>query len=180
MPLASDLQPGDCLVEVNGQDVFRHDLNEIRDLILGDPGTTVRLGLHRGTDPRAPLIQVALQRSAPGAQMAGVGIVFRSDHTGALFVRMLQEGGAAQKSGEIGVGDCIVEVDGVDVYRKPISTFTNLMLGPPGTMVTIGLKKGDREARPILRLAESDGGSRMNDDTCAKQQQAGTLIDSRI
>ena len=51
------------------------------------------------------------------------------------------------------IGDCIVEVDGVDVYRKPISTFSNLMLGPPGTVVTIGLKRADTTAiyRVMLR-----------------------------
>mmetsp|Transcript_11675 Transcript_11675/g.18315 ORF Transcript_11675/g.18315 Transcript_11675/m.18315 type:complete len:317 (+) Transcript_11675:129-1079(+) len=77
----------------------------------------------------------------PGQQLVGVGIIFRSDSTGALYVRQLQDRGPADMSGQVNVGDCIVEVDGIDVFRKPISTFTNLMLGPPGTIVTLGFKR---------------------------------------
>mmetsp|Transcript_26057 Transcript_26057/g.65798 ORF Transcript_26057/g.65798 Transcript_26057/m.65798 type:complete len:414 (+) Transcript_26057:67-1308(+) len=137
------IHPGDCLCEINGRDVFRQPVDTVKSLIMGPPGSTVRLGFHRGTDPRAKLIQVALQRNKPGEQMVGVGIVFRSDTTGALFVRMLQDGGPAQLSGEVKVGDCIVEVDGADVYRKPISTFTSMVLGPPGSVVMLGLRRED-------------------------------------
>jgi len=44
------------------RDVFRQPTDVVKALLLGPPGTTVRLGFHRGTDPNAPLIQVALQR----------------------------------------------------------------------------------------------------------------------
>mmetsp|Transcript_677 Transcript_677/g.1575 ORF Transcript_677/g.1575 Transcript_677/m.1575 type:complete len:427 (+) Transcript_677:120-1400(+) len=135
------IKVGDCLCEINGRDVFRKPVEEVKRILLGPPGSTVRLGLHRGTDPRTPLIQVALQRCRPGQPLVGVGLIFRSDATGALFVRQLQEGEPAERSGQIRVGDCIVEVDGVDVYRKPISFFTNLMLGPPGSVVTLGFKR---------------------------------------
>ena len=75
----------------------------------------------------------------------GVGIIFRSDSSGALYVRQLQHGGPAQKSGQVHVGDCIVEVNGIDVFRKPISSFTKLMLGPPGTTLQLGFKRASSQ-----------------------------------
>jgi C-terminal processing protease CtpA/Prc len=75
----------------------------------------------------------------------GVGIIFRSDSSGALYVRQLQHGGPAQQSGQVHVGDCIVEVNGIDVFRKPISSFTKLMLGPPGTTLQLGFKRASSQ-----------------------------------
>jgi C-terminal processing protease CtpA/Prc len=43
------------------------------------------------------------------------------------------------------VGDCIVEVNGIDVFRKPISSFTKLMLGPPGTILQLGFKRASSQ-----------------------------------
>jgi hypothetical protein len=122
---------------------------------MGPPGTTVRLGFHRGTDPRAPLIQVALNRQTPGETLVGVGIIFRSDSSGALYVRQLQHGGPAERCGQIHIGDCIVEVNGVDVFRKPISSFTKLMLGPPGTNVTLGFKRATSQMIERVSLRRS-------------------------
>ncbi|KAJ1485741.1 hypothetical protein T484DRAFT_1792202 [Baffinella frigidus] len=45
---------GDCLCEINGRDVFRQQVDAVKNLLLGPPGTAVRLGFHRGTDPRFP------------------------------------------------------------------------------------------------------------------------------
>mmetsp|Transcript_25308 Transcript_25308/g.83655 ORF Transcript_25308/g.83655 Transcript_25308/m.83655 type:complete len:434 (+) Transcript_25308:126-1427(+) len=157
------IHPGDCLCEVNGKDVFRQPMDYVKSLLMGPPGTTVRLGFHRGTDPRSPLIQVALHRMLPGEELVGVGIIFRSDATGSLFVRQLQTGGPAELSREIEVGDCIVEVNGVDVFRKPISTFTKLILGAPGTIVTLGFKRGDSLMIKRVSLRRSlPQGSRKN------------------
>lgn len=149
------IQVGDCLCEVNGRDVFRQPTDVVKALLLGPPGTTVRLGFHRGTDPRAPLIQVALHRQTPGETLVGVGIIFRSDSSGALFVRQLQHGGPAEQCGQVHVGDCVVEVNGVDVFRKPISSFTKLMLGPPGTIVTLGFKRSSSQMIERVSLRRS-------------------------
>ncbi|EKX46391.1 hypothetical protein GUITHDRAFT_107594 [Guillardia theta CCMP2712] len=135
------IHPGDCLCEVNGKDVFRQPMDYVKSLLMGPPGTTVRLG----------------------EELVGVGIIFRSDATGSLFVRQLQTGGPAELSREIEVGDCIVEVNGVDVFRKPISTFTKLILGAPGTIVTLGFKRGDSLMIKRVSLRRSlPQGSRKN------------------
>ena len=135
--------------------MFRQPTDVVKALLLGPPGTTVRLGFHRGTDPRAPLIQVALHRQTPGETLVGVGIIFRSDSSGALFVRQLQHGSPAQQSGQVHIGDCIVEVNGVDVFRKPISSFTKLMLGPPGTIVQLGFKRASSQMIEKVSLRRS-------------------------
>ena len=149
------IQVGDCLCEVNGRDVFRQPTDVVKALLMGPPGTTVRLGFHRGTDPRAPLIQVALHRQTPGETLVGVGIIFRSDSSGTLFVRQLQPGGPAEQCGQVHIGDAIVEVNGIDVFRKPISSFTKLMLGPPGTIVTLGLKRATSQMIERVSLRRS-------------------------
>jgi len=137
------------------RDVFRQPTDVVKALLLGPPGTTVRLGFHRGTDPRAPLIQVALHRQTLGETLVGVGIIFRSDSSGALFVRQLQHGGPAGQSGQVHIGDCVVEVNGLDVFRKPISSFTKLMLGPPGTIVTLGFKRATSQMIERVSLRRS-------------------------
>mmetsp|Transcript_46717 Transcript_46717/g.95542 ORF Transcript_46717/g.95542 Transcript_46717/m.95542 type:complete len:422 (+) Transcript_46717:63-1328(+) len=182
------IQLGDCLCEINGIDVFRQPAQNVKRLLLGPAGSTVRLGFHRGTDPRAPLIQVAIQRCMPGQQLVGVGIIFRSDASGALYVRQMQDGGPAAESGQVRVGDCIVEVDAVDVFRKPIATFTNLMLGPPGTIVTLGFKRPTsamiervmlRRKAPPAKLASGDSSVVVHDSIIKLRRQLESAKDEQ-
>jgi len=54
------LQPGDLIVSIDGRNTHGIDLGKIVDLLRGDPGTTVKLGLARGdTTP----IEVTITRS---------------------------------------------------------------------------------------------------------------------
>lgn len=49
---------------------------------------------------------------------AGVGIVFKSGPDEALFVKALADGGPAANCGMIRVNDCLIKVDGEDVYSE--------------------------------------------------------------
>jgi C-terminal processing protease CtpA/Prc len=49
---------------------------------------------------------------------AGVGIVFKSGPDDALFVKTLADGGPAALCGMIRVNDCLLKVDGEDVYSE--------------------------------------------------------------
>eukprot|EP00960_Hanusia_phi_P062037 765023-Hanusia_phi.AAC.3 len=85
----------------------------------------------------------------------GVGIIFQPDSTGALHVKSLAVGGPADKSGLVGVGDVLHEIDGHIVYRKPVAQLAPLILGREGSMVRLGLQRGDL---PQLIYVSRDAG----------------------
>eukprot|EP00960_Hanusia_phi_P076161 768523-Hanusia_phi.AAC.9 len=71
----------------------------------------------------------------------GCGIIFAADTRGALVVDGLVPGGSAEASGLLRRGDVLVEVDGMDVYCKPVGQVGPLLLGPPGSRVSLGLTR---------------------------------------
>jgi len=70
------------------------------------------------------------------APKCGVGIVFASDGQGGLLVKGFVPRSTAQ-NGVIQEGDLLLQVDGTDVQRWPVSQIAPLMLGPPGSSVTL-------------------------------------------
>jgi hypothetical protein len=64
------------------------------------------------------------------APTSGVGIVFKSGPDEALFVKSITEGGPASASNPpIRVNDCLLKVDGDDVYRMPINKVVEYIMG---------------------------------------------------
>lgn len=92
--------------------------------------------LHSGAPSQMP---PAHQTGKP----VGVGIVFQPDSTGALHVKSLAVGGPAEKCGLVSVGDVLHEIDGHHVYRKPVAQLAPLILGQEGTVVRLGLQRGN-------------------------------------
>jgi len=80
----------------------------------------------------------------------GVGIVFASDGQGGLLVKGFVPRSTAQ-NGVIQEGDLLLQVDGIDVQRWPVSQIAPLMLGPPGSSVTL------RFGRRVAVAGGSDG-----------------------
>lgn len=39
------------------------------------------------------------------------------------------------------IGDCLQEINSVNVFKKPVTTVAPLMLGPPGTTVRLGFQR---------------------------------------
>ena len=81
----------------------------------------------------------------------GVGIVFQPDSTGALHVKSLAVGGPAEKCGLVSVGDVLHEIDGHHVYRKPVAQLAPLILGQEGTVVRLGLQRGNLQRLVFVR-----------------------------
>ena len=81
----------------------------------------------------------------------GVGIVFQPDSTGALHVKSLAVGGPAEKCGLVSVGDVLHEIDGHHVYRKPVAQLAPLILGQEGTVVRLGLQRGNLQRLVYVR-----------------------------
>jgi hypothetical protein len=50
------------------------------------------------------------------------------------------------------VGDELHEIDGVNVYRKPVGELAPLILGPPGTTVKLGFKRADKPSLVYIEL----------------------------
>ena len=88
-----------------------------------------------------------VSRTAETAQSTskpvGVGIIFQPDSTGALHVKSLAVGGPADRSGLVNVGDVLHEIDGHIVYRKPVAQLAPLILGREGSVVRLGLQRGN-------------------------------------
>mmetsp|Transcript_18469 Transcript_18469/g.42768 ORF Transcript_18469/g.42768 Transcript_18469/m.42768 type:complete len:202 (-) Transcript_18469:74-679(-) len=78
-------------------------------------------------------------RSMDEAPPCGVGIVFKAstDRKEGLVVDGMVPFGSAQRNGILQRGDVLTKVDGVDVIGKPVSFVGSLLLGPPGTSVTL-------------------------------------------
>jgi hypothetical protein len=99
-------------------------------------------------------------QSAPGqmppahqaGKPVGVGIVFQPDSTGALHVKSLAVGGPAEKCGLVNVGDVLHEIDGHHVYRKPVAQLAPLILGQEGTVVRLGLQRGNLQRLVFVRV----------------------------
>ena len=68
----------------------------------------------------------------------GIGI-YLADKT--LEIKQLVECAAAHASGQIRVGDFIVAIDGEEVGSKNIKIVREMLLGPPGSWVSLELKR---------------------------------------
>ena len=72
-----------------------------------------------------------------GEQFSGIGVEVVPQRTGLLIARVF-DASPAKRSG-LKVGDLIVGVDGRTLVGVPSSTATGLIIGPPGTDVTLTL-----------------------------------------
>jgi len=86
-----------------------------------------------------------IQRAIGGKTGAtyGIGVILTPTRTndGALVVQRLVSGSSAEKSGAVAVGDRLLQVDGVDVIRKPVSHISIMFLGEQGTLVKLILQR---------------------------------------
>ena len=73
---------------------------------------------------------------------AGVGIVFKSGPDQALFVKSIVEDGPASKADPpIRVNDCLLKVDGEEVYRMPIEKAVEYILGERDSPITLTFQR---------------------------------------
>ena len=81
-----------------------------------------------------------------GDKMCGVGITFIEDSNGALYVKSLVPGGSAAQSGQVQVGDVLVEVSEQNVYCSNPEQIGNLLLGTEGSEVQVAFKRSSTGA----------------------------------
>ena len=66
------------------------------------------------------------------------------------------QNGSAWRSGIVKAGDIIVKVEQVNIQNQPLSSLRDLILGEPGTFVTLGFNRGTQyiEARMMRGTPE--------------------------
>lgn len=79
-------------------------------------------------------------RASLKKQFSGVGVVLREDFDG-VFVSDLVEGGPADRSGKIAVGDILVSVDHQDLENTTFEQLLEVLKGKEGAKVTLGVKR---------------------------------------
>jgi len=88
----------------------------------------------------------------------GIGIVFTEVEDGSLVVTMFLPNCAADSSGVIALGDTLYEVDGINYYRAEKSKVASAVLGPEGSRVRLGFKRGLRyESDPVYHVTLERG-----------------------
>jgi ankyrin repeat protein len=122
------------------------------------------------------------QKTTASGTITGVGVIFRQDSSGSLLVhkivpvlqaaclpahslthsmiallfssRACLQGGAASRTGMFLVNDELLEVDGKDVQKQPLSEVSALVLGQAGTQVSLTLYRratGNRVEVSVVR-----------------------------
>ena len=89
-----------------------------------------------------PRMTSSAQIMSPENEMqkkAGLGIIYKRHEAGDIEIIGLRPGGSADKSGSIFVGNFISTVGPIPVWGASKETISHLILGSPGTRVTLGL-----------------------------------------
>lgn len=81
-------------------------------------------------------------RAALKKEFSGVGVVLREDFDG-VYVANVVDGGPAQKSGQIQVGDILVAIDHQGVEDLTFEQLLEVMKGSAGSRIHLGLKRND-------------------------------------
>jgi hypothetical protein len=89
----------------------------------------------------SPAKSPAATQSSPASRGAQVGVGLRLNSK--LQVLEVVEGGAAANNGLIRVGDCLTSVDGTVVVGQKPQDITHLLLGPPGSIAALGIRRPD-------------------------------------
>lgn len=73
-----------------------------------------------------------------------------------IVVKEVVQNGSAWRSGIVKAGDIIVKVEEVNIQNQPLSSLRDLILGEPGTFVTLGFNRGTQyiEARMMRGTPE--------------------------
>jgi carboxyl-terminal processing protease len=110
-------------------------------------GSTESLDKYSGFVPN-------MDRASPSVELedhiVGVGVEIKPDEQGMLVVNALSGGPAAEAG--LQKGDLIESVNGTPVAGETLEAAVNLITGPPGSRVTLGVRREERLASvPLVR-----------------------------
>ena len=158
---SGQIHPGDIVVAVDDNDVYKKEFSVCVKLIQGEVGTSVKITVWKQGNPNNPK-QVWLTRTLnpeddqssgsnrSRSRTADIGIEFKADETGCFQISGLKPDGPAEKSGQVDVGDILYEIDGVKVLYgigpngRPLSNIeiSEMLRGPEDSVLNLRLQKG--------------------------------------
>ncbi len=99
-------------------------------------------------------MKIKLRRKEAQAlnQKAGVGLIFKSDLNDIIRVSAVVPDGPAARTGQVHVNDKVLEVDGKNVFRKPLVQWKHLVVGPFGSLVTFRLQNEDSKDTHYVQM----------------------------
>lgn len=87
------------------------------------------------------------------ADQGGVGVQIAETNGGAIIVNNLLQGGAAEETGKMSVGDTILSINGVSTESLTLDEVRERIVGDAGSPVTIELQqKGARKTRCCVTM----------------------------
>ena len=172
------LEEGDCLISVNSRKAFGVPPDVVTRLIIGPVGTPISVKFRRnvvldnGTCEFQYFSPVLTRgKTAELPKPAGVGIIFRVGSDKGMYVKSLAADGPAAQSKQVMVDDCLVSVDGKEVYGKPVTDVTPLLTGAFGSQVELGLRApGEKRARSV-RLTRGKKATFLDERTKRRRKQ---------
>lgn len=148
---SGSVQAGDAVVAVDGVSVLNQPEAIFQRLILGAPGSMVRLTLQRGDQRHVAQLERQDTVTQDASQAGDIAITLKPAFEGALYVVEVRATDA--QSGGVEVGDCLHTVDGASVYRRPLPEVRAMLRGPVGTSVRMGFRKGTADSLHEVLLA---------------------------
>lgn len=140
--LAAGVQVGDKIIAVDDQDVTQHTMDELVNLVRGEEGSQVKLGLWRGEetlDVTATRASVMQQKTSWELKQDGVGYISIVDFNGNAYTRFEQ---AIEEMSAQGMKGLILDLRNNPGGMQDIVVDIADMLLPQGS---------------ILRLVDRDG-----------------------
>jgi C-terminal processing protease CtpA/Prc len=122
-----------------------------------DDGRVMVLSFRKKNATDLTLVKIKLQRKQAKAvnTKAGVGLIFKSDLNDIIRVASVVPEGPAAKTGQVHVNDAVLEVDGKNVFRKPLVQWKHLVVGPFGSLVTFRLQnEGSKDTHYVQMRRE--------------------------
>eukprot|EP00960_Hanusia_phi_P004718 137147-Hanusia_phi.AAC.1 len=107
------------------------------DVITNDPIPGLAVDELQENNQQFQQVQILRNPSVQG--QSGIGIQFTKMQSGPFYVTGVTPGSNAEKSGIIQAGHLIHEINGQNVYSLWANDLTTMILGQPGTPVTLSI-----------------------------------------
>lgn len=131
-----------------GDDYYRKvSDDDLADAAVGGMVSSLKDRFSAYFDPK----EYASYQDATSSQFSGVGLGVQGDDAG-LRIATVYDDSPAKRAG-LKQGDVIVAANGRSLKGKPEEASTALIKGPPGTEVTLTVKRGDREFEKTMKRA---------------------------
>lgn len=146
------LENGQPMSEVEKQNAFSmHILKSLANSL--DSHTTV-LNSSEASDMRLRLEK----------KVEGIGVVMQQFPDGSFMISQLVEGGAAMKSGQVKLGDRIIQIDGKPTQGMALEQVMELMQGKDGVKKALVLQRNMGGVKQNLSVQLKTGSIEVDDD----------------